>query len=189
MTAPILLSALLSLACGRGGPPEGHTPGDGGAGTDDTGVTDGGSTSGTGILGIQGLRGEGQVSRVGPDWTFAGTEEAWYQSADGSVTWCSVLSSLETYDAGVPACDGCEWSFSLRTYGSVATGACAADAADWDGATFSYGYALDKYGYGVLAYYYQGYGWYGTYGTITWEPGSGAFQYEWPLSYFYYYAG
>lgn len=190
MTTPILFSALLTLACGRGGPPDGHTPGDGGTGGDDTGVTDGGST-GTGILGLQGLRGDGQVSRVGPDWTFSGSEEAYYQSADGAVTWCSVISNLETYDAGVPACDGCEWSFSLRTFDSVATGACASgDAAAWDGATFSYGYALDKYGDGVLAYYYAGYGWYGTaYGSMSWDPGSGDFSYDWPLSYFYYYGG
>lgn len=190
MTPSIALLGFLSLACGRGGPPEGHTPGDGGAGGgDDTGT--GGTTGGTTPsydVGTAGIRGQASVTRVGPDWQYAGTEETYFEASDGG-SLCSVQSDVAPVDVGVPPCKGCEWSFSLQTSGSAATGACAGiDASGYDGAVFSYGYAEGKYG-GVLAYYYEGYGWYGTYATAAWSETNGDFVYDWPVSYFYYYGG
>ncbi|MCB9777583.1 MAG: hypothetical protein H6742_03380 [Alphaproteobacteria bacterium] len=165
----------LSMACGRGGPPEGEE----GSGGGDTGGTTG-DTGISAVLGIQGLRGDATVADA-----YSGAETLYYQDAETSTDWCTITSDVTSVDLAVPACDSCEWSFTLQTSGSAASGCGAVDATAFDGVMFHYAFAAGEDGYGTLAYYYEGGGWYGSYATASFD--AGAFTYDWPIAYFYEY--
>jgi len=177
----LLLS--LALACGRGGPPEGHVPAvldDPDSGT--TGTTDSGTTSAP--QGLAGLSGQGTLNRNGGELDYQGSETAWFQDADGS-TVCQVDSQIATTDQTIPPCESCEWSLTLSSSGSTAQGCPGLDVGLYDGQRFAYGY-LQGDGYGVLAVYYPDYGWYGVQATASYDAASGRFEYEWPIGYFSY---
>lgn len=181
MMLPIALIATSILACGKGGPGPDEVP--------LQGLTDSGSDTGsdTGTVeatGVAGIRGSATVQSVGPDFTYEGTEEIYFESVVGD-SWCSVLSDVTAVDLGIAACKDCAWSFTLQTSGSQASAGCTlSDTSSYDGATFSYGFIQgDKYG--TLAYYYDGYGWYGTYADASWDDQTGDFQYDWPISDLY----
>lgn len=164
----------LSLACSRGGPPEGEvgSSGDTGGTTGDTGTA--------AVLGIEGLRGDATVGA-----TYSGAETIYFQDAETGADWCTITADVDSIELGVPPCETCEWSFTLQTSGSAASGCGGVDATGWDGATFHYAFAAGEDGYGTLAYYYTGAGWYGSYATASFD--GGAFTYDWPIAYFYEY--
>lgn len=172
---------LLALACGRGGPPEGHVPAV--LNDPDTGTTTTTTTT-TGPTGTAGLSGEATVAEVGGEWTYRGTETAWFTAADGS-TPCQVDSEVTSIPLEVPACESCEWSFSLESSGSTVQGCAGLDPSAYDGETYHYAYAQGD-GYGILAVYYESYGWYGVGGSATFDPATGRFEYEWPIGSFSY---
>ncbi|NOY27868.1 MAG: hypothetical protein GXP62_18545 [Oligoflexia bacterium] len=186
MMLPIALIATSILACGKGGPGPDEVPlqaqGDSGS---DTG-SDTGTASATGVAGV---RGSATVQSVGPDFTYEGTEEIYFESIAGD-SWCSILSDVAVVDLGISPCKDCDWSFTLQTSNSQASAGCAVSdasssgASSYDGATFSYGYIQGKK-YGTLAYYYDGYGWYGTYADASWDDQTGDFLYDWPVSNLY----
>lgn len=172
---------LLVFACGQGGPPDGHVPvvlvGS------DTGTT---GTTGTTTppQGTVGLSGEAIVMQAEGEWTYLGSETAWFQAPDGSTS-CQVDSEVAQMEMVVPPCETCEWSLSLRSSGSTAQGCAGLDVRLYDGQRFAYGY-LQGEEYGQLAVYYQDYGWYGVEATASFDPSTGSFEYEWPIGTFNY---
>lgn len=185
----LLLASAGFLACGRGGPSDKELQGHSGGG--DGGTTDGGSSDDTGAgpeLGIAGLRGSGEADPRAGVGGYSGAETVYYQTQKGDDL-CSVVSTVSSTKLAVPPCKDCTWSFTLTTSDSQLGESAACpdlDPGGFDGASFSYGYFQGD-GYGVLAYYYEGYGWYGTAATATWDEGSFDFSYEWPLSDIYLY--
>ncbi len=171
---------LLALACGRGGPAEGHVPVV--LDNPDTGTTGTGTT--TPPQGIAGLSGAATLSRVEGAWTYQGTETAWFQAADGS-TACQVDSEVVQVASAAAPCESCEWALTLSTSGSTAQGCAGLDAGAYDGQVFSYGYVRGE-DYGSLAVYYPEYGWYAVAATASFDASTGSFEYEWPIGYFSY---
>lgn len=185
LVSPLLLLSplLIAIGCGRGGPPEGATP----SGGDDTGGgTEDGGAEGPEV-GIVGVRGTATVT-TGVGASYSGTEEIFYQDLKG-VDHCSISSQVDSVESEVPPCDSCEWSFTLVTSAST-TDCPQANAADFDGATFDYGY-YDAGKYGLLVYYYPAYGWYFAYDGFGYPVypsfSAGSFEYEWPQAYTYLY--
>lgn len=180
-----LLPLLSSLACFRGGPPEGEVElknglGGGDGGAEDTGTVD------TGLeVGVLGLRGDGEIS-TGLGGGYTGAEELYTATLEGEDR-CVITSQVADVELAVPECKECEWTFTLQTSGTTASAGCeGVDPAAYDGASFSYAY-FDTGKYGLLAYYYAGYGWYSTYATASFDGVSRQFTYDWPLSYTYLY--
>ncbi len=99
------------------------------------------------------------------------------------------------YDLGSLAvrsdCDDCLWAFDLEASdatvvpkGDTGCQELGIEAADFDGALYSYGYAERSGPYEhVLMYEVAGYGWY----PVTWasweEP---SFSYDWAMDYYYF---
>lgn len=174
----VCTSALL-FACGRGGPPEGE----GSLGGGDGGADGGGTDTGVAPV-IVGLRGSAEVA-VGLGGSYTGTEDLYYQTLDGSDV-CVVRSEVTNTSPPPALCASCDWAFGLSTANSTVaeSSACPTlDPSDFDGAEFGYGYA-DFGKYGVMYYYYTGYGWYG----VAYADFDGStFSYDWPINYAYLY--
>lgn len=167
---------LYLTACFRGGPPDGHVPAVLDGSTAGTGTTDTGSVA----LGTFGLQGEGQLRGSGEAQRYEGTETAWFKDAAGA-TVCEIQSLVSSLPLQVPPCESCLWAFTLQSAAAEATGCEGVDLAGWQDQRFHYGYAEGD-GYGILAYYYGGYGWYGTSAEVSLS--GGELQYLWPLGYF-----
>ncbi len=183
----VILSTLLLVACGRGGPPDGEGSGSGDGGAGDGGVGDGGADTGGPELGIGGLRGDGTAT-PGIGSSYTGTEAVYFQTLEGEDR-CVIESTLTNTTLAAPPCGSCDWTFTLVTSDSALTTSTDCPDVDptaYDGATFSYAY-VDAGKYGLLAYYYTGYGWYGTYATAWWDSSTSEFTYDWPQQYVYFY--
>ncbi len=88
-------------------------------------------------------------------------------------------------------CADCLWAFDLEVSGATVEPrgdegclSLGIDAADFEGANYSYGFAQTSGGYEeVLMYQVGSYGWY----PVTWasweEP---SFSYDWPMDYYYF---